>query len=159
MLIGKIQKQASEAFFFLFAEAETDYPGIAASGGKIMDEINAYVKGKGVNPKGPVIWMYDHIGSGKVKLKAGLPIPEGVQGNENLKIEFKPEWNHVSTIYIGSMENIGKAWDQFTEEASRLGFTPMNINREVYKKWVAFDSKENITELQVGVKETITPNG
>ena len=39
------------------------------------------------------------------------------------------------------------------KEVRKSGLTPMNINREVYRKWVAFDSPENVTELQVEVKE------
>lgn len=156
MLTGKIQKQTSDPFWFLFGETETDFPGIASSGGKIMDGINAYVEAQGIQPAGPVIWMYDHIGNGKVKLKAGVPVPEGVQGNENLKVVLQPAWEHMSTLFHGSMEDIGKAWDDFTGEVGKSGLTPKNINREVYRKWVAFDSQENITELQVEAKGPLT---
>lgn len=152
MLIGKIQKQTSDPFWFLFGEAETDYPGIAAAGGKIMDVINAHVKSLEIHPTGPVIWMYDHIGDGKVKLKAGIPVPEGVPATGQLALRFQPAWEHMSTLFHGSMENIGKAWDEFTGEVEKSGLKPMNINREVYRKWVSFDSKENITELQVEAK-------
>jgi hypothetical protein len=51
-----------------------------------------------------------------------------------------------------SMELIPQAWDEFTDKVKKKGLKPVNINREIYHKWIGPDSPDNLTELQVQVK-------
>jgi hypothetical protein len=152
LLIQKPTKKTVKPFLFLHGTAETDFPGIAETGGKIMDGLDKYVKAREIKVVGPVIWMYDHIGGGKVKLRAGVPVAGVTRAGQGFSVRKQAAWPCVSTLYAGSMKKIPKAWDEFTEAVREIGLTPINKNREVYLKWIGFDSKANLTELQVAVQ-------
>jgi predicted transcriptional regulator YdeE len=140
------------AFAFLYAEKATDYPGLSATGGAILDRLMPLVEAGKVKPKGPCIWMYDHVGGGKVRLRAGFPVAAGAAAPRGFKIAALGKWKCATTEYKGSMAGIAKAWDAFTAGLRKSGLRPMNINREVYRKWIAFDSPANRTDLQVQVE-------
>ncbi len=159
MLIRKITKKTVKPFLFLHGTAETDFPGIVSTGGKIMEALDQYIKTREIKVTGPVIWMYDHIGDGMVKLKAGVPVQGVTRAGKGFSVRQQKAWACMSTPYTGSMKKIPKAWDEFTEAIREQGLTPMNINREVYLKWIGFDSKENLTELQVAVKAKRASSG
>jgi effector-binding domain-containing protein len=147
-----LKKKTIKAFYFLHGVVITDFPGIAENGGMVMEAINGLVKQKGIMPTGPVIWVYDHIGEGQVRLKAGIPVPAGTKGSGPLKVSLQKEWACMTTVHHGSMVKIGKAWDDFTEAIKAKGLKPVNKNREVYLKWVGFNSRANSTELQMAFK-------
>ena len=48
------------------------------------------------------------------------------------------------------MPKIGQAWDALVGQVLESGYILGNQGREGYKNWHAFDSDDNITELQMG---------
>ena len=53
--------------------------------------------------------------------------------------------------YRGPMAGIGEAWTDLVNSALDAGYLLQNQGREVYRKWVGFESEQNLTELQLGV--------
>jgi len=58
----------------------------------------------------------------------------------------------VATDFVGPMTKIGESWMNFVQSIRAAGHKPTDQSREIYKKWIAFDSADNITELQQGVE-------
>lgn len=152
MLIQKITKKTAKPFLFLHGTAETDFPGIGSAGREIMEGLDKYIQAREIKVSGPVIWMYDHIGGGKVKLRAGVPVEGVTRAGQGFSIKKQKAWPCMSTLYAGPMKKIPKAWDEFTEAVREKGLDPINKNREIYLKMNGFDSKDNLTELQVAIK-------
>ena len=152
MLIKGFKNETIPAFTFLYGEKETSYANVAVHGGKIMDGLMALLHKKKIQPVGPAIWTYKDLGKGKVLLKAGFPVEAGLKDYGKFKLGKEKERNCVSTKFNGSMEKIKEAWEQFGIVAQKKGVKPTKSIREVYTKWVAFDSPENVTVLQILVK-------
>ncbi|GEM_PF-1601178 len=152
MMTTRIKRSKAKAFTFLYGEKETDYKGVSVNGGKIMDKLMIFMKKNKVEILGPCVWAYKHLGKGKVRLRAGFPVAKGTAAKGILHVSEEPAWECMSTQYAGSMEKIPEAWDEFTAKVKKAGHKPMNINREVYHKWIGPESPDNLTELQVQVK-------
>jgi effector-binding domain-containing protein len=154
MLTKRIKRVKAKPFTFLFGEAETDIPGIPASGKKIMDKLMPFLEKQGIAPGGACIWAYEQAGKGRVRLRAGFPVAEGTvtKGKTAFAVSAEPAWDCCSTEYAGSMESIHQAWGEFMEKVAKKGLRPGRKNREIYRKWIGLDSPDNITELQVQVK-------
>lgn len=156
MLTKRIKRVKAKPFTFLYGEKETDFPGLSESGGKIMGKLMPFMQKHKVAIAGPCIWTYKHLGKGKLRLRAGFPVvktslAKGVPGKA-FSVSEEPAWECYAAVYAGAMDRIPEAWDEFIEKVKKKGLKPLNINREVYLKWIGFASPENITELQVQVK-------
>jgi effector-binding domain-containing protein len=57
----------------------------------------------------------------------------------------------ASTIFQGPLTGRGEAWQNFAQKATTKG-EPTEESRELYLYWEAFDSPNNIIELQLGLK-------
>jgi hypothetical protein len=152
MLTKGLKKTKAKPFTFLYGEKETDFPGISKSGQKIMDKLMPYVGKHKIQITGPCVWAYRHLGKGRVLLRAGFPVAKGTEAKRGALVSEEPAWECRSTIYAGAMDKIPEAWDEFIDKVKKKGLKPKNINREVYHKWIGFDSADNVTELQVQAK-------
>jgi effector-binding domain-containing protein len=57
----------------------------------------------------------------------------------------------LAVDYVGPMSGIGQAWMKLVQHVRDGGYKPTEESREIYKKWVSFDSADNVTELQQGI--------
>ncbi len=152
MLIKKIQKKSADPFVYLHGTKITDYEKIPTVGQKIMDGINRLVRTQKIEPTGPAIWSYTPAGKGKLKLRAGVPVKKGTRGKTPFSAKSEPEWTCLSAEYKGPMTQIINAWFELFEAAEKKGIELRDDRREIYRKWVGVDSKENVTELQIRLK-------
>lgn len=54
--------------------------------------------------------------------------------------------------YKGPMSGLTEAWDCFYKDVKQENLPFTGESREVYVKWVAMDSPDNLTELLIGIK-------
>jgi hypothetical protein len=151
MLTKRIKRVKAKPFTFLYGEAETGFAGISAGGKKIMDKLMPFMEKRGLAAAGACVWAYKYLGKGRVRLRAGFPVPEAtvIKGKSAFAVSEEPAWECYSTEYAGPMERIPRAWEEFMGKIKAKGFKPRNLNREIYHKWIGPDSPENLTELQV----------
>jgi effector-binding domain-containing protein len=57
----------------------------------------------------------------------------------------------ASTTHKGDINQIGNTYEQFMPELVKSGRQVSDQTREVYLNWVAPDSPENVTEIQIGI--------
>lgn len=156
MLTTRIKRVKVKPFAFLYGEKETDMSDIPKYGGKIMDKLMPFMEKHKVGIAGPCVWVYKHLGKGKVRLRAGFPVAKesvakGLPGKA-FSVSQEPAWECYATEYAGAMDLIKEAWDEFHGKLGKKGLKPSKNFREVYLKWTDFASPENVTELQVEVK-------
>jgi hypothetical protein len=150
-LIGPIKRKTAPAFTFLHGAKEAAYAKIPAEGGKIMDALQAFIEGTTVLI-GPPVWSYRAAGPGRLALRAGLQVKPGTRGKAPYRARWEPEWICVSARYKGPMTRIAEAWEEFFAKAGKKGLAMSDERREVYLKWIGFDSADNVTELQIRLK-------
>jgi hypothetical protein len=69
-----------------------------------------------------------------------------------MQLKSTPPFKCIATDYVGPMTPIGESWTEFVSSLFTAGHKPTDQSREIYKKWIAFDSPDNVTELQQGVE-------
>ena len=84
------------------------------------------------------------------ELIIALPVRAAQKTTDQFGFLETPPFACLSVDYKGSMLNIGQAWQALFGQVRQCGYLLGNQEREVYKDWHAFDSDENITELQMG---------
>ncbi len=84
-------------------------------------------------------------------LVIAIPVSERKPSNSDYFFLKSKPFDCVSVNYKGSMLNISKAWEDLVQQASNNAYKLSNQCREVYSEWVSFESKENLTELQIGI--------
>jgi effector-binding domain-containing protein len=109
---------------------------------------------------GPMVFLYRFAGN-KTECRIAVPIKETGRDftKETAKGEVAPfqfakhePFKCLAGTYKGSMKGISKGWDELMHAAQAKGLKTTPLCREVYTYWVAFDSPDNVTELQVGVE-------
>jgi hypothetical protein len=150
-LIGPINRKTAQAFTFLHGAKVVSYAKVPAEGGKIMDALQALIEGTTVLI-GPPVWSYRAAGPGKLALRAGHQVKPGTRGKAPYRARWEPEWNCVSARYKGPMTRIVEAWEEFFAKAAKKGLALSDERREIYLKWIGFESADNVTELQIRLK-------
>jgi len=152
MLIKKIRNKETEAFVFLHGAKTAAYDKIPVAGQKIMDALDRHIQRYKVDVLGPAVWSYEPL-KGKLKLKAGFPVKKGTRGRAPFTAKTEPAWKCVSAEFKGPMEHMVEAWEEFFAAVEKKGLNCDDDRREIYRKWVGFDSKDNVTELQIRLKK------
>jgi effector-binding domain-containing protein len=63
-----------------------------------------------------------------------------------------PAYHCASLLYRGPMSGLKEAWEQFGRRIAEQGWKTTGSWREVYRYWIAPDSTEDITELQMEIE-------
>ncbi len=102
---------------------------------------------------GPAEYIYLNVSKDPAK-PFNLMIAFPVSAQKTTKPQFgfleTPPFECLCADFKGPMPKIGQAWDDLVGQVLEAGYIPGNQGREVYKDWRAFDSDENVTELQMG---------
>lgn len=89
----------------------------------------------------------------KNRLIIGIPIQEQKPVPNPWFVWTAPAFHCVWKEHTGSMPSLKEAWNSFVEECAKEGVQPAGTWREVYKHWESFESENDITEIQMGIKE------
>lgn len=105
---------------------------------------------------GPLEFIYWDCSSDRDKpfiLWIALPVLNTSPLKSNSKYSFKEgsEFKCASYVHKGSIAEIGKVYGKLYSEIYGLNIQPTNQIREVYEKYEALVSPENITEIQIGI--------
>lgn len=132
-------------------------PQIPAHSGPAVQSLLETLKRVGISPtSGPMIYVYHGCNGDpavEFDLEICLPVTAGLAAQVEPPIELKTTspFQCMAADYVGPMSGIGRAWMELVQAVTAAGRQPTEQSREVYKKWVGFNSAENVTELQQGV--------
>jgi effector-binding domain-containing protein len=88
----------------------------------------------------------------KSKIVFGIPVASEFPTEAPYYFWKAPAFKCASTEYKGPMSGIKDAWMNFGTEVGKAGYQAVNSWREVYIHWVAPESEEDVTELQLGIE-------
>ena len=152
-----IEKKEMPARVFLSAKKKLTIPEIPAFANEVTDKLIKAAEELELVITGPSEFIYFGC-TGNLEeqfdLQIAFPIEQKKKTHESFEYYESPAFICISQDYKGCMKNIGIGWNSLCEEARKNGikFDDGGHVREVYKKWIDFDSEENITELQIEIK-------
>jgi effector-binding domain-containing protein len=132
-------------------------PQISAHSGPAIQSLIETLNRLGVSPAGGAMIYVYHGCNGdpaiEFDLEICLPVDAGLAARVKPPIELKSTspFQCMAVDYVGPMSGIGRAWMELVQAVRAAGRQPTEQSREIYKKWVGFDSAENVTELQQGI--------
>lgn len=140
----------------LFRRDRVTIPRVPAHAGPAIDSLMAALRRADIKPAGPVIFVYYGIEADPAQefdLDICVPLPVGADISVAAPMACKtlPDFECIAADYAGSMHEIGDAWRHVANAWRASGRPGSGVAREVYKKWIDFDSPENVTELQKGI--------
>jgi effector-binding domain-containing protein len=127
--------------------------------GPLYGEIFGYLGSQGIMmPAGPTIFIsYDAEFKEKdVDVEAGVPISKAIPGSGRVKVYELPGIEQAAcTIYKGSYEAIGEAYNALMAWIQTNGYQITGPDRELYftNPNEVKDPSENVTEIQFPVKK------
>ena len=85
-------------------------------------------------------------------LQVGMPARPGVKAGGDLKARKLEPLRCASIVFVGTVDDIPKSYEQLFKDVSAAGLTPTGENREVYAYWEGPESVNNVVVIQIGVK-------
>ena len=148
----KIKQVPNKCFYCI--EKELTIPEIAEFSEKTVQTLYEDADSKGLDIIGPLEYIYLNC-TGEPEtpfmLIVAIPVGEPRPTTGHFFCMQTPPFDCVAIDFKGSMPDIGKAWEDFIQQAVRAGYLFSNQGREIYKEWVSFESEDNIAELQLGI--------
>ena len=131
-------------------------PQVPAHVGPAIESLMDALRQCGVQPAGPVIFVYYGVETGpkqEFDLDICVPMPAdtAIPTTTPLGCKTLPAFECIAADFVGSMDEIGHAWREVAEAWRASGRRASGQSREVYRKWIGFDSPVNVTELQKGI--------
>ncbi|NOT84508.1 MAG: hypothetical protein HOP02_06940 [Methylococcaceae bacterium] len=107
---------------------------------------------------GPLEFLYDGS-DGVPETLFDLTIALPIQAMKAVSSQFEylttPPFQCVYVEYSGSVYGIGAAWHDFFATVLKADLILTGQCREVYQHWVGHGSADNITELQIGIADSV----
>lgn len=107
---------------------------------------------------GDPVFIYSGAGTGPHDLftmQIALPVPDDaadqIQPTDDHAVKHFDAFKCFAVGYRGPMTHIGDAYAPVMNALRDAGHTPLEQSREVYRRWVAYDSPENHVEIQLGI--------
>lgn len=89
--------------------------------GSAIAEVIAVARSQGIGPKGPVFTHHFDMQPGIFNFEVGVPVSSPVRPVARVKAGELPAAKVARTVYTGPYENLGSAWDTFTDQVDAAG--------------------------------------
>jgi hypothetical protein len=142
------------AFGFLHWTGKVTLPEIPKVAGPAIDEVIRAAGGAGRPVVGPCIFVYPEgvqDSTTPFTLQIGIEVIAPSQDLGTLKVRRLDPFACGSLIYPGSMKGIHAGYAAADRQMQERRLTRAAEFREVYLRWVEFDSPDNRTEIQLGI--------
>jgi effector-binding domain-containing protein len=122
-----------------------------------MKEIDSMIKDAeklGLKETGPMQFVYygcDDKPDTRFTLEIAMVVDQEKPYDGKYKFKELEGFSCASTMHNGNINKIGETYEKFIPEVLKSGKQITDHTREVYLKWVAPESPENVTEIQIGV--------
>jgi hypothetical protein len=139
------------SLIFLFAHREVTQGGIGTVAAATMPDLLRFVEENRIEVTGPCQFHYRHDTSrALLVIHMGLPVKQRPKTTGPFQVAPLEPWPCIANVHRGSMRRIDEAWGALETYARRRGLRRA-LTREVFVKWIEFDSEDNVTELQFGL--------
>jgi effector-binding domain-containing protein len=92
--------------------------------GPAMQEVMQTVHRQGLTPAGPMFTHHFRIDPGVFDFEVGVPLASEVNPDGRVVPSFLPATKIARTVYTGSYEKLGAAWEEFDSWITANGHSP-----------------------------------
>jgi len=149
-------KEVPPTTFIVSSQDDVTIPEIPAIARNEVDQLIATIEEEGLVATSPVVFIYhgaDGTPTTRFKLTLAFPLaqrPKTVPAP--YEILDSPTFKCVAMEFVGAMQDIMAGYARLFDAVDELGLSFTGESREIYRKWVGYESDDNVTELQLGVK-------
>jgi effector-binding domain-containing protein len=149
-------KQVPPTVFLTSVHDDVTIPEIATIARNEMEQMVEALQAAGGVPSAPITFIYhgaDGTPTTPFRLTLAVPlatVPTRVP--DPYEIVRSPAFKCVATDFVGPMPDIMWGYDRIFSAMREQNLVRTEESREIYKKWIGFESPDNVTELQVGVQ-------
>ena len=148
-------KTVPPATFVMSSHEGVTIPEISAVSRGVVDDMIAELHARGITPLAPMHFIYHGAdGSLTTRFRLTIAFPIASRPSEPIQeyeVAELPAFRCMAADYVGPMPDIQIAYDEILDAIRTSGRARSPESREIYKKWIGFESPDNVTELQVGV--------
>jgi hypothetical protein len=149
-------KQVPPTVFLTSVHDDVTIPEIATIARNEVDQMLVALEANGGVPAAPIHFIYhgaDGTPTTPFRLTLAVPlatVPSHVPAPYELL--DAPEFRCVATEFVGAMPDIMWGYDRLFAAMREQNLGRTQESREIYKRWIGFESDDNVTELQIGVQ-------
>ena len=156
MIASVALKEVPPTTFVVSSHDDVTIPEIPPIARSEVDQLLATIEEEGLVPTSPVVFIYhgaDGTPTTRFKLTLAFPLAERPASvPAPYELVDAPTFKCVSTDFVGAMPDILAGYARLFDAVDELGLAFTGESREIYRKWVGYESDDNVTELQLGVK-------
>jgi effector-binding domain-containing protein len=149
-------KEVPPTTFVVSSHDDVTIPEIPAITRGEVDQLIATIEQEGLVATSPVVFIYhgaDGTPTTRFKFALAFPLAERPASvPEPYELVDAPTFKCLSTDFVGAMPDIMAGYARLFDAVDELGLSFTGESREIYRKWIGFESDDNVTELQLGVK-------
>ncbi|PXF29254.1 hypothetical protein WH50_21795 [Pokkaliibacter plantistimulans] len=153
MPTSQVELQEIPAFTGVALRKTMTLKQIADFAGEALPVIHDDMKRLDLHCAGPAVFIYygaDGSADTEFELVVVQPVVAAGGALERCEYYHASAFKCATLEYVGPMSGIGEGWHQLVAAVHAQGRHPSVECREVYDHWVALDSDENVTTLQMG---------
>lgn len=155
---GEIRLRTMAPITYVYVETETTFDKIGEAIGEAMPKITKAAEDGKFRLTAPFVLIYPdasaHINPEKpFKVQIGLKAEGEAAAAGDVKVRTTPEYRAATVLYTGSPTGVAEAYQKLIPAIKQMGLELSGEDREFTFYWEGFDSPNNITLIQVGVKE------
>jgi len=144
-------------FAGLTAAAELTLPAIPTFAEQATTDLMRLADARRIPIIDAPVFVYTGVGAGAndtFRLRIALPIDPATDlsgVDERFALVNYEAFKCAAFDFTGPMTHVGDAYPQAMNALKAAGHRPVEQSREVYKHWIAYDSPQNVTEIQLGI--------
>ena len=156
--VGEIRLRTMAPITYVYIETETTFGKIADAIGEAMPKITQAATDGKFRLTAPFVLVYPdasaHLTPEKpFKVHIGLKAEGEVKVAGDVKMRTTPEFRAAAVIFTGPPAGMGECYQKLIPAVKQMGLELSGEDREFTFYWEGIDSPNNITLVQVGVKD------
>lgn len=85
-------------------------------------------------------------------LEIGVPVRDAAGLPSEFQVRNLPAFHCATLLYRGPLRLLNKAYEKLIPEMIKAGLVPSDETRESYIAWESPESKNNVVQIQVGIR-------
>jgi len=155
---GEIRLRTMAPITYVYVETETGFDKIAEAIGEAMPKLTKAAEDGKFRLTAPFVLVYPggmaHANPDKpFKVQIGLKAEGEAAASGDVKVRTAPEFRAATVIFTGTPNGMGDCYQKLMPAIREMGLELSGEEREFTFYWEGFESPNNITLIQVGVKD------
>ena len=156
--VGEVRLRTMAPITFVYVETETTFEKIGDAIGEAMPKLTKAAEDGKFRLTAPFVLAYPggtaHVTPDKpFKVQIGLKAEGEAAASGDVKVRTTEAFRAATVLYTGSPSGMGECYQKIIPAIRAMGLELSGEEREFTFYWEGFESPNNVTLVQVGVKD------